>query len=250
MAVFGDNDIGVNPMAGFKRLVLSAVIGCLLLPSWGQAQNVGVPGSANNFSFLGDLSVVGSDGILYRAASVSEASGGSRGVPSSPGSKLEALNLDPNSKDPFAVLYFSGSPTHLAIGRDNRLILTALLSPIFPFTDSTGTPLPQPSLKTNLFIIPTPFASGRLAGPTLEPIAPEANLTRVVQLELEGIVNSLQVKLVGNRELLYIVTTNYSLPLVLGPSTGSAIPEGTSKIAPKLTILDSDGNRIKVTDLK
>ena len=94
-------------MSYLTKSALGFALGCLLLSVWGVAQSAF--SGVGPFPFLGELSVIGSDGVFYR---VSPNSSGT-------GSKIEGFSLAPNTKDPFEVLEFSGSASHLNIGKDN-----------------------------------------------------------------------------------------------------------------------------------
>src|SRR5262245_25379471 len=252
------------------RTPLSLALGCLVFASSGLSQDenrLGVLMTNRHdlqsiqsstplpvilpYQFFGDLSVIDSNGIYYRAAGRLAPSV----VPPPPVSKLEAYNLDPNSKGPFAMLAFSGFPVHLAIGKDNRLFL--VVSEPLP-------PVPSPVLltpKSKLYIIPTPFPPGIL-NVTLESVALVAEesamvtetspaLTNVVAVDLEGTVNSLQVKAVGDKEYLYTVTSQP--PIRVTPSQPPTAPANLPvpvKPSVKLIIFNSDGNKIKEANLE
>jgi hypothetical protein len=207
--------------------LLVAGLGCPIFAS-GQE---GVIDVLTGFSLLGNPSVIGSNGVLYIIA----------GSTKSP--KLEAYNLDATVKGPVDTYKFSGYPTQLEIGKDNRLYL--VVSETSSVLSAPALSAPTPNFvvfqtKTKLFIIPTPFPV-RAQGATLESTAMEANdlpsgdshqaLTAVVQVALEGTLRSLKVKAVGDKEYLYVITNQLQLsPL---------------KFYSKLHIYDSDGKKIK-----
>lgn len=193
---------------------------------------------------FGDLSVVGSNGFYYRATTSISRAAAPTVVPVG-ASKLEAYNLDPNSKGPFDTLPFTGYPQQLAIGRDNRLYLV-VSEPPQP---------PSPLAKTKLYIVPTPFPP-RILAMSLESIATSdiqgsastdtaAALTGVVMVDLEGLLNSLRVAAVGDQEYLYVVTTQYPSPLSFPQGPVSPI-----RIVSKLTIFNADGKKIKEANLE
>ena len=260
------------------RTPLSLALGCLLFTSSGLSQDENrlgvlitnrhglqstqsstplpvIPYQLIPYQFFGDLSVIDSNGIYYRAAGRLAPSV----VPPSPVSKLEAYNLDPNFKGPFATLPFSGFPVHLAIGKDNRLFLV-VSEPLPPVLSGSNSPVLL-TPKSKLFIIPTPFPPGIL-NVTLESVALMAEesamvtetslaLTNVVAVDLEGTVNSLQVKAVGDKEYLYTVTSQP--PIRVTPSQPPTAPANLPvpvKPSVKLIIFNSDGNKIKEANLE
>ena len=259
------------------RMPLSLALGCLLFASSGLSQDENrlgvlitnrhdlqsiqsstplpvIPYQLIPYQFFGDLSVIDSNGIFYRAAGRLAPSV----VPLPPASKLEAYNLDPNFKGPFATLAFSGFPVHLAIGKDNRLFLVVSEPPPPVLSGSNAAPVLL-TPKSKLFIIPTPFPPGIL-NVTLESVALMAEesamvtetspaLTNVVAVDLEGTVNSLQVKAVADKEYLYIVTSQPPIRVtpLQPPTTPTNLPV---KPSVKLIIFNSDGNKIKETNLE
>lgn len=265
-------------MKSFRGMLWSVLLAVVLWPEVAQSQSDSpgniqerlavylqqrqrLPSSAAIFGLgyspFGDLSVVGSNGFYYRATFSVHRAAAPTVIPV-PATKLEAYNLDPDSKDPFDTLPFTGYPLELAIGRDNRLYLVVSELPQFPLTAGNlapGRPLLQP--KTKLYIIPTPFPP-RILGTSLESIAtspsqegastePAAALTSVVVVDLEGLLNSLKVRAVVDQEYLYVVTTHYPSPLSLNPQAPAlAAP---IRIVSKLTIFNADGKKIKEANL-
>ncbi len=232
-------------MRQLKRATLLTVAGFLCLTTVLLAQTY-------QGALQGDLSVIGSDGVFYLVTAPAI-------IPSTPDgqtppSKLEAFDLDRNSKKALNSLEFSGMATHLLIGRDNRLFLVVSplplfepvpLGPIFPSStvlSSKVFPLEADSTRVNptLYIIPTPFPVSGLNA-SLESIASKVNinpsraLKNVVKVELEGAVDILKAKVVSNEEYLYVVATTSALPIA-----EDASPIKTSS---KLLIFDSDGKK-------
>jgi hypothetical protein len=211
-----------------------------------------------------DLSVVGSKGTLYRVRydfGVLPMSVGTAVVPSPPSSILEAIDVDPNSKNPIDSIPFVGLASQLGIGKDNRLYLVVNVIPEVSIATGGSTSLvPVPAPKSRLYIIPTPFPP-RALGATLEavavPVNPEVpidavtqgtqNLDVIVQADFEGSVQSLKVKAVGDfEEYLYLsaVIPSYRFPTLT--NNGDESPS-LSPIKPllKLLIFSNDGRKVK-----
>jgi hypothetical protein len=210
-----------------------------------------------------DLSVVGSNGTLYRVRydfGVLPMSVGTV-VPSPPSSILEAVDVDPNSKNPMDSIPFVGLASQLGIGKDNRLYLVVNVIPEVSIATGGSTSLvPVPTPKSRLYIIPTPFPP-RALGATLEafalPVNPEVtidgvtqgtqNLDVIVQADFEGSVQSLKVKAVSDlEEYLYLsaVIPSYRFPTLT--NNGDESPSlGPIKPVLKLLIFSNDGRKIK-----
>jgi hypothetical protein len=222
--------------------------------------------------FVGDLSVVGSDGIFYRVRhatlyptdfGVLSLPVGPAVVPPPPSSILEAIDLDPNSKRPVDSIAFAGLASQLGIGKDNRLYLVVNVTPpVSIATGGTTNLVPVPVPQSRLYIIPTPFPP-RALGTALESIAVPVNLEvpvdaitegtqnldAIVRADFEGHAQSLKVKAVGDLEYLYLsaVIPSYRFPTLT--NTGDASPRlGPIKPLVKLLIFNSNGRKIKEVD--
>jgi len=214
----------------------------------------------------GDLSIVDSNGILYRVRydfGVLSMSVGTAVVPPPPSSILEAIDLDPSSKRPVDSIPFAGLASQLGIGKDNRLYLVVGLIPeVSIAARGTASLVPVPTPKSRLYIIPTPFPP-RVLSATLESIAVPVNLetpvdalsegtqnlNTIVQADFDGQVQSLKVKAVETpgQEYLYLSAI---IPSYRFPTLTSSGDQSLSPIKPllKLLIFDSEGRKIKEVD--
>lgn len=225
-------------MNRLKPCALGFFISALLLPVSGSAQSVASSMSLEGLLSLGSLSVIGSDGVFYRAAASYASIFGRLVAPdplaSSPESKLEAIDLVKGSI-PKSVK-FTGYATQLNIGKDDRLYLV-----VYARSSTSNFPNAPAQYKSTLYIIPTPFA-GDVLGADLEGVATEAPVidefgkpASIKKVALEGIVSSLKVKAAKDTEYLYITTTQYqTFPF---------------KVTSKLLIFGADGNLIKEANL-
>ncbi len=216
--------------------------------------------------FVGDLSVVGSDGIFYRVRhefGILSLPVGPTVVPPPPSSILEAIDLDPNTKRPVDSIAFAGLASQLGIGKDNRLYLVVNVTPpVSIATGGTTNLVPVPVPQSRLYIIPTPFPP-RALGATLESIAVPVNLEvpidaltegtqnldATVRTDFEGHAQSLKVKAVRDLEYLYLsaVIPSYRFPTLTNTGDVSTRP-GPIKPLVKLLIFNSNGRKIKEVD--
>jgi len=216
--------------------------------------------------FVGDLSVVGSDGMFYRVRhdfGILSLPVGPTVAPPPPSSILEAIDLNPDSKRPVDSIAFAGLASQLAIGKDNRLYLVVNVTPPVSIAAGGMTSLvPVPAPQSRLYVIPTPFPP-RVLGATLESIAVPVNLetpidtitegtqnlNTIVQADFEGHVQSLKVKAVEtqSQEYLYLsaVIPSYRFPTLTNSGDQSL---GAIKPLLKLLIFSNDGRKIKEVD--
>ncbi len=216
--------------------------------------------------FVGDLSVVGSDGMFYRVRhdfGILSLPVGPTVAPAPPSSILEAIDLNPDSKRPVDSIAFAGLAAQLAIGKDNRLYLVVNVTPPVSIAVGGMTSLvPVPAPQSRLYVSPTPFPP-RALGATLESIAGPVNLEApidaiteatqnldaIVHADFAGHAQSLKVKAVGDLEYLYLSAAipSYRFPTLANSGDTSPRP-GPIKPLVKLLIFNSNGRKIKEVD--